>query len=205
MKHLNYDQALMNVSLFLPEDKEILDIIKFCQLRPSEDSWKIWHDHLGNHINISNDKKPSSYKDSPLSHTNKIITDLYYKSLPKQLGSFATQTVILFGEGDKATSNVAFIWLLGKDNRLRLLTYAKNEWIENYPPLSIGLKTLRTIVRNLKIKQNQAINTLDLKGPVAATILKGWVSNWPPDNKLKLEMLLVNKILTAAIIKDFNL
>lgn len=204
LKTSDYDKSLVNVAAFLPDDKEILEIIKLCHLQPSE-SWRLWHDNLGNHLNILNDRKVVSYKDLPLSPTTKIITDIHHKAPPDRLANSASQAVIFFGEGDKITSNVAFIWLLGKDGRLRFLTFAKNEWLENHPPLIVGLKTLRVVIKNLHAQQPQTVYIKDLKGPVAATIVKGWATPWPINNNLKLEMLLANKILTSKIIEDFHL
>lgn len=198
------EKEIESVKAYLPNDAEILKIIQICQLYPTA-SWKSWTDHLGNSLNILNDKKVLSLREHPLAPTDKIITDIYHKAPPDRISKNSKWAFIAFGEGDKQNNSLCFIWLLGNDDRLRLITYYKDGWIENYPPLGCGMKTLRTIVKHIGIESDNIPNLKEIKGSTAANIIKAWSTPWPPSANIKLDLLLTNKILASKVFEDCKL
>lgn len=195
------EKALVSLKAFLPQDQEICKLIQLCNLQPLKD-WRHWTDFLGHNLIVAESKKISIFKEHPLTPTEKIITDIYYKSYPKQITKISKRAIIIFGEEDKH-GDLCFIWLIGRDDKLRLVTFAKNQWIENYPPLSCGMKTLRFIVKQLLVEQVRSIDHKNLQGPLACNLIKAWVSPIPVDKNIKLDMLLTNNVLANKILGIF--
>ena len=200
----NIEKDLISLAAFLPEDTEVLKIIELCQLRPTS-SWKHWTDHLGHTLSVLENKKIVIVKEHPLAPSEKIITDLYHKSLPDRIANNSSSTIIAFGEGDKLSYHVCFAWFLGKDNRLRMSTFFKNEWIENSSPLACGMKTLRIISKHIRSGPGIIGSGKDLKGGVPANIVKAWATPFPIDRNIKLDMLLTNNALATRLLKDLGL
>lgn len=195
------DKNLESVKAFLPDDLEVIQIIQICQLYPTN-SWRVWVDHLGNSLVILNDKKVISLREHPLSPSDKIITDIYQKAPPNKIAKNSKWALIAFAEGDKNNNQLCFLWMLGNDDRLRIITYVKDGWIENYPPLGCGMKTLRTIAKHLNIEARDISNLKEIKGSVAANIINAWATSLPLSAGVKLELLLSNKILASKIFED---
>ena len=97
---------------------------------------------------------------------------------------------------------MAFIWFMGYDARLRLMAISNRTWLENSPPLSCGIDTLRPILRDLNVEGYRVADILNIKGPVPATMLRSWATTWPPSEKLKQEMISFSSELGEKIIKD---
>ncbi|HVI39650.1 MAG TPA: hypothetical protein VM577_03235 [Anaerovoracaceae bacterium] len=197
------DKSLTSLKAFLPDDQEIEEIIRLCQLYPTI-SWKYWTDHLGHTLSVLENKKVVILKEHPLSPTEKIITDIYHKALPNRIATNSSHVLIAFGEGDKQAYQAAFVWFLGKDNRLRMSNFSKNEWIENTSPLSSGMKSLRVVSKQIIRGPGIVSGYKDLKGAVPATIVKAWATPLPIDRNVKLDMLLTNNILGAKLIEEFK-
>ena len=169
-------QAIESVKAFLPNDKHIEKIINICDLYPVENSWKKWTDHLGSYIKLHKNKKVIAYIYSSKDTSEYIVTDLYFKSPPSSIVKISKWAFISFAQtGD--IPNIIFIWFLGNDNRLRLLSYKDGIWTRNHPPLISGIKALRFIIDNFNY--NGQVKTLPLQGPLKAKIIYSYAMNLP--------------------------
>ena len=191
--------ALASVKAFLPQKPEIADIISACDLYPAQSSWRKWTDHQGNFIQIHSNKKVVSFVSNPLSQEDRIVTDVYFKSHPRKVFSISDWAFISFGRDNNNTFSICFIWLLGLDKRLRLLSYANGVWIKNSPPLISGIDTLRSIIRHKDVNGFNRVDILNIKGPTSAKITKSWVTEWPPSDDLMMEMFNTSEELTVEI------
>jgi len=193
------DRALESVKAFLPNDNEIETIIQVCDLYPIESSWRKWTDHLGSYIQIHNNKKISSFAHSPYDKSERIVTDLYFKSPPQAIARMSKWAFISFGKDSDNVLNICFVWFLGDDNRLRLLSYSNGLWQRNYPPLISGINTLRPIIRNFDVDSYRRADILRIQGPLAANMTKSWATVWPPCDELKQKMVSFSQELGSEI------
>lgn len=200
----SFEKSIISLRAFLPDDQEIENIIRLCHLRPTI-SWKHWTDHLGHTLSILENRKVIILKDHPLSPSEKIITDIYHKAPPNKIAANSSHAIIAFAEGDKQSYHAAFIWFLGKDNKLRMCNFSKNEWIENTSPLYSGMKTLRIVSKQIKAGPGIIGSCKELKGPIPANVIKAWATPLPIERNIKLDMLLTNNALAVKIIQDCNL
>ena len=148
MKKLSKIKALESVKAFLP-NSDIETVIKVCDLYPFDKSWRKWTDHLGNYIQVYNNKKIVSFIQSPFDKSEKIVTDIYFKSPPGKISKLSKHIFVSFGKNNENNTNVCFVWFLGYDDRLRLLVY-KDKWL-NYPPLISGIDTIRPIIKSFHV------------------------------------------------------
>lgn len=192
-------QALESVKAFLPNDNEIEIIIKACDLYPLGNSWRKWTDHLGSYIQIYNNKKVASFIYSPYDKSEKIVTDLYFQSSVRSISALSKYAFISFGKDNDNIFNICFIWFLGSDGRLRLLSYSDGTWQKNSPPLISGINTLRPIIKSFNIDSYEQADILRIQGPVAANMTKSWATTWPPCQGLKNKMILFNAELGNEI------
>lgn len=204
-QQLNLDKALINVKAFLPEDNEIISIIKICDLEPLED-WKHWVDFNGNNLTIKQNKSIILTKDIPTKKINKKIKDIYYKAPINSISKNSKFALIAFAKSTNSEKiNICFIWFLGKDDKLRLSILLKNEWIENQPPLLTSIATIRIIIKNLNIEKFKKIKPSLIKGPLSSNIENAWVTQWPPSNNLLLDLIFTNQLMANNLINDCNL
>jgi hypothetical protein len=212
---INRETAIVNVKAFLPEDKEIIQIIDMCNLDPDGDSWLKWSDSNGNYLYIKKDKTVVSNKESPTKKRTRLIKDIHFKAPIDVISKNSKWALICFAEtvnirqGIKSALsgiNIAFIWFLGIDNKLRLTTFIQNEWIENQPPLTTGITTLRTIVKHLNISNYCMIKIADIKEPLSVAFAKKvWATPWPPSKNMILDMMLTYQPLARHVTNDCNL
>lgn len=195
---INRIKALANVEAYLSRN-DVFNIIKICNLYPIN-TWRQWTDLMGNSINIINKNKIKSTSNS-LENNERTVTDLYYRSPPAMISKMSKWAFISFGRGNN-NINVVFIWFLGKDERLRLLSITDDKWNVNQPPLMCGLDTLRPIIRNLNIDNYCRADILRVVGPDAAKITRSWATIWPSSDSFKNEILSFNHFLGSKIIKD---
>lgn len=198
-------RALESVKAFLPDDNEIETIINVCDLYPIEKSWRKWTDHLGSYIQIYNNKKVASFVHSPYDKSERIATDLYFKSPPKTIFNLSEWVFISFGKDSEGILNICFVWSLGIDNRLRLLSYSNGAWQRNYPPLISGIDTLRPIIRSFNVNDYKPADILRIQGPLAANMTKSWVSVWPPSEEFKQTMTAFSQELGQEICNQVNM
>lgn len=198
MKQNNAKEALASVNAFLPNDELVGIIIKLCNLHPVGKSWRKWTDHLGNFLQIYNNKKVVSFSQNPLGN-DEIITDVYFKAPPEKLAHISNWAFVSFGKGQTDSFNTLYIWFLGIDNRLRFCSFHNGKWLKNEPPLISGIDTLRPVLKNLGIKGFRQADILHIKGPVAINITRSWATEWPPDQELISEMQRCNQMLAKVM------
>ena len=196
---MSKEKALASVKAFLAKNLEVVSLISLCDLYPTQDSWRKWTDHQGNFIQIHNNKKVISFTSNPLNQEDRIVTDVYFKSFPKKIFSISKWGFISFGRDNNNAFSICFLWLLGHDNRLRLLTYTDGRWIKNSPPLIAGIDTLLSIIKHKDVNGFEKVDILNIKGPVGAKITKSWATEWPPSEKLMNEMFNISQELTIQI------
>ena len=98
-----------------------------------------------------------------------------------------------------------FIWFMGHDDKLRMLSLIKNDWTENQLPLTAGITALRSIIKNLNVSNYTVVNHRNIKLPYNCNIVKTWATIWPPTNDLILDMLLTHQLLTKKILTDLKI
>lgn len=180
---LDRSEFLVTIEAFLPKHPDVINIIKICHLFPVK-SWRGWTDHHGNYLKVSNKKKIVSVTNDPTKE-EVIITDIYFKAPPKTISDISKWAFISFGRGNEDELDICFLWFLGYDERLRLLSYSKDKWNRNQPPLICGLDTLRPIVRCLDVEDYMRADILRVNGPDAARVTASWATKWPPSEKFK--------------------
>ena len=148
-----------------------------CRLYPLN-GWRKWTDHLGNYLQIQNNKKTVSFEHSPVEPDKEIITDLYFKSHPQKIARISNWAFISFGQDD-SQEEIYFIWFLGRDNRLRLTVMQNEKWLRNFPPLICGTDTLVPIIQNISVEDYRRADILSINGPIAAQIKKSWATKCP--------------------------
>lgn len=171
-------KALASLRAFLSEQDDIIQIVKLCHLFPMKDSWRKWTDHLGNFFQVHNNKKVISFEHHPEEIKDIKVTDVFYKSHPKKIAKISKHAFIAIGKDDQ-DNQIVFIWFLGQDDRLRLVTSCNGEWIRNYSPMICGVETLRPIVRSLSEEKLTRVPILRVAETVAAQISKSWSTPWP--------------------------
>lgn len=190
-------RALASLRAFIP-DEPIAKIAELCMLEPI-DSWRLWTDNLGHKMTISKNRGVILHKYKEL---NPKIKDIYYKSTPRQLLNISKSALIVYAQSiEEQIANIAFMLMCGNDDVLRLACLVKNEWIENQPPLSCGLKSLKVMSNNLYIADYKQIQVTSISCPLNCFAVNAWATPLPINSKLKLELLLANKLLASDILK----
>jgi hypothetical protein len=183
-----------------PEDLEVVKIIEICHLYPQED-WRHWTDYQGYHLTLTQDQRVLINRNYVLSSDQTIITDLYHKAPVSKLSQESFWAFIVFGEGNESQEEIIYLWLLGRDQRLRLACFDHGDWLEPQPPLSCGIQTLRVLVKNFDVTNFREVLNHQLQGPVPAQVLKAWATIWPLKNDFKLELLANNKRLADQLLQ----
>lgn len=173
---MNREQSIQSIKAFLPDEPDVESVIRYCDLHPTHDSWKMWTDNLGSFLKVYNNRKVTSFTNNPLSIEEKIVTDLYFKSLPQKIANISRRVFIAQGE------DVCFGWFLGKDDRLRLVTHKDGAWTKNYPVMSCGIQSILPIVTLLNSTIRGRVDILNVRGPISASIHSSWVIDWPPSD-----------------------
>ena len=201
---MDLSKALINVEAYLPDDTDILKIIRMCDLEPVGDSWCKWTDHGGHTLIIKNNRKVIAKKDAPTNRKAETIKDIHLKSSAKQIANNSQWGLISIAKSAvDPNANICYVWFLGNDEKLRLLCFLKNEWVENQLPLSSGMHTLRTVVKHLDIDDYKPIfGARYIKGTYSGDVIKSWATRWPPSKTLILDMLLTNRNLLHRILTD---
>jgi hypothetical protein len=189
-------QAIESAKAFLGNSHEVVKIIEYCNLFPIK-TWKAWTDHHDNYLKIHGKNRIISTTYEPKTIRDRIVTDIYFNSKPEKISSITKWAFVSFGKSDH--DDVCFIWMLGNDDRLRLVSYSEKKWNRNQPPLISGVNTLRPILRNLDVEGFSKADIIQIKGPGAAKITKSWASEWPPSELFLNEMSKYNSKLSKEI------
>lgn len=167
---MNRAQALVSVQAFLPEDKEIVRIIKGCSLEPVN-GWRVWQNSASPYLKIlKNRRAVVRYKQGVESDASDVLAQARPESV------FASCRVALC-TFQQATN--VLLWCA--DSRFRLLTY-EDRWLLPKPPLSVGLESLRMLVKHLQIQKSKRIDE------------KTFVTTWPPEQTNKELCNLANSL-----------
>ena len=184
---MSYEKSIVSVKAFLPDDDEIIKIIEICDLQPLKDDWKDWVDSSGFNLHIKKDHSAYIYQSIP-SKQNIVVKDIHFKAPIRGISDNSKLALICFcGEYD-----ACHIWFLGNDDKLKLCTFFKKEWIENRSPLTSGISIPRVIVKNLNIKDHKSINSIKRLSTVILPVRRSWVTKWPPTNIMILNMMFTN-------------
>jgi len=176
---LDYNKCLINVKAFLPDDKEIIKIIKLCYLEPVKNNWRIWSDNQGNIITLFKNRVVISRK---INNYLLKADDLYLKSPAESIIENSRWAMICLEEDN------CVIWLLGVDSRLRHIHYTNGVWIGNVPPMNNGINSIRTVIENL-----------DTDKVITYPNKKSWAANLPLKPDITKDIFSTNKDIGEAI------
>lgn len=177
-------KELVSLQAFVPEDEEIVQIIKACDLHP-KDNWKRWFGTDGSYIKI---RKNKNITGGYTADKNISTTDIYYLSSLSSLSEISKSALLI------TTEDNSYALFMGHDERLRLRRKNnEKEWV-SYPPLSLPLKDLRTLIKNKNI---ESYTQVKCAGPESA---QGWVTAWPPTSEFLKEIVWNNQLKT--LIRD---
>jgi hypothetical protein len=190
---MDFQKAIKNIQVHLPNDTEILDIIDLCDLYLSGDSWNNWSDFSQNILSINN-KKISIYKNNKTINTT---NDLHFKSHIKIVAQKSSWAMVSF------SNETCFIWLLNHNNKLRFYYLENDVWKYDLLPLTSGIQTLRTLVKTLReTSENIVVDSDKIRVPFTTDIKKTWAFLWPPNETVKNEMSLQNNMLANKFLKE---
>ncbi len=157
---ISYYRSLINVKAYLPEDKEVINIIKLCRLRNDDNNWKIWYDDFGNKLILSETRKIIIKE-----YDSFIVKDIHQKLHPKNI--IKKSKLLLINK-----DNNIYYCLFYLDNHLKLSKYEDNIWQENLSPINIGVKNIRNLIQNANVGDYKDIddNTMIVKLPSSGNI-----------------------------------
>ncbi len=96
-------------------------------------------DEGANRLRIRTDRQVRIYlANEPIAATT--TEDLYFKAQPRQIAKYSRWGLILRGRDAKSLA-----FLLGADNRLRLVYFRQGKWAGNRYPLEAGIHVLRVV------------------------------------------------------------
>jgi hypothetical protein len=159
--YFQINKAILLAASFT-EIEELSFIIRSCRLKPynifynndkySLQLYKHWFDEFGNSLNIVKNKRLNiTYNDLKLCRKNLIQTDLYAGLSLNKFIKISKLCYLIIGKVEDTSEYCIVLTLLGLDNYLRSYMLYDNAW-EKVSPLTIGLKRLRRIAKNLDIK-----------------------------------------------------
>lgn len=172
---MNYFKNLVNIKAFLPNEKYVIDIIKFCQLKHT-DNWKIWQDDYGNILSIDRKRYHSIKLNQNINLQTVDSKDLYCKANIKKLSSINKYSLIAIKD------DIIYLWMLDENNILRLCMYVNDILMENQPVLNSGIRNLKIIIENSKIDSWTKVDSVI--EPLGTEEMKSWATSWPPQNDL---------------------
>lgn len=143
-------QKIESLKAFLPNDKEILDIINLCELKPSINTWKEWIDIGENILYITENRKLKTKINKIKINENCKVVDIYIKCKISKLLEKSIYIFIILSK-----NNIYDIFLLAKN--LYYFKY-KNNKLNICLPLSAGLKKLRKLIKYKKTKHIKIVN-----------------------------------------------
>ena len=187
---MTYNKNIISLNAFLPKNKYIIYLIKFCQLKHTDD-WKIWQDNYGNQLKLDYQKNVKIKINDNLNIQTLSSKDLYFKAHIKKISSITKFSLIAIG-GKKY-----YLWMLGKDNIMRLCVYMDDILIENQSVLKSGIKNLEIIISHANIEGWKQVQSI-VHPNTGVKIKKSFATSWPPANDLI-------ELLPEIIKKDCNL
>lgn len=183
------EKLINSVKAFLPRDKEVVNIIRLCDLFPTT-SWKFWIDSFGNTLRV-HDNKQLSWKKSKI--TSGIVTDIFIKSHPVKIANKSYWSFFYFDQED------IYIYFFGKDNKLRLVHYHKDRWKKNIPPLTKGIRHLRLAIATIN-----SPGFFEKESAVTGHITKGWSVSYPFPDNMKEGMIKMHGNIVENLLEEFK-
>jgi hypothetical protein len=163
---------------FLPDDKEIIQFLKFGYYKPIDNNWRLWQDELSNKVSFVGDEEKSISFEPASSLGNS--QDLYFKAPPELIIEKSIWGSLIICE-----ENSALFWLLGKDYRLRVIRWSKCRYQDMVYPISFVESHWRCIIKQMN--DDAAIRyTYNLAK-------NNWWGNLPFDKKTMLAIKKENK------------
>jgi hypothetical protein len=186
---MNYIKSLSSLKAFIPDKKYIIDIIKICRLKHTND-WKIWQDDYGNILSVNLKKEPSIILNQNIDLQKIQSKDLYFKAHINKLSSINKYSLIAIHE------DIYYIWMLDYNNILRLCMYVNDILVENQPILNSGIKNLRKIIETLDVDGYKFVHSI-IEPISGIKIDQSYATSWPMTNDLL-------NLLPEIIKKDCN-
>lgn len=172
---MSYTKNLISLKAFLPDKKYIIDIVKYCGLKDT-DNWKIWIDDYGNRLSVDRNRIPKIKLNENIDLQTLNSKDLYLKANINYLSSINKFSVI-------STADCAYyIWMMDHNNRLRLCYYLNDILMENQPVLISGINNLKIIISNLDVDGFRMIDSII--EPLGKDKMKSWATTWPMSEDL---------------------
>jgi hypothetical protein len=184
---IKHKRLLSSLKAFLPNDKEIIQIIKYCQLSPVDKAWDKWQDIAGNTLNISRLKNISVKIIEKHPKEKQKITDIHLKSPPKSIFKRSPYCLISLDKNDT-------LYLLMLDNDKIRYSIFNKQWLENEFPITSNIKFLRVFFKNIKIQDYKEVFIKE------NNIIKSWVCELPLTEKTKENIELVDSLKRTKII-----
>jgi len=185
-----FNKHFASLRAFIPNDSYVLDIIKLCNLQHT-DNWNTWIDEYNNELFI-NKNKQILININPTFDNQKFETkDLYLKAKVNKLSEINKFSLISIKD------NKYYMWMLDKNNIIRLCIYIDDILMETQPILISGIHNLKLIVSYLNVdgwSEVQFIKDFDTNEYMTSS----FATSWPPAKEL------VNK-LPEIIKKDCSL
>jgi hypothetical protein len=158
------DKHISSVEACLSKKSEIRTIIEWCSLESVRaDSWRLWCDGYGYNLEATEDYQINlSYIKPEQESTGDILAKSGLNNILRHSDRMILTTF----------SNNYLYWLLGKDNKLRLILIKDDEQKVNLNPFFFGMKMLQTIVGILKYNKDTKRN-IKLKYSKKFALVKG--------------------------------
>lgn len=125
------------------QDEQIRKLLNYCSFdNDLKDNWKYWEDNYKNVLKL--DSKKNQLKLELVYEPDLELTnDLYCFSKPQLIAENSSKGFIKFEPEN------AYLWLLGRDNKLRIIKYNNNGSTENLIPIYFGLKCVKKVISEL--------------------------------------------------------
>lgn len=137
------DRHTSSVEACLSKESEIRTIIEWCGLESVQaDSWRLWCDGYGYNLEATEDYKIKLSYEKP---EKESTADIFAKSELENILRHSTRMILT-----TFYPNNLLYWLLGKDNKLRLILIKNDGQKINMNPFFFGMEMLQTIVKILK-------------------------------------------------------
>jgi len=138
---MKFREKMLASARAFAKEKNIEDIINLCYLSPAED----WHEWFDEDKNLLQLQKNASCHIYPSNYEHLMTTDIYRKSRPFQIANASYWGMFCFKK------NLADVFFLGIDERLRLSCFEHGLWVKNKLPLTAKLQPLKKIIENMSI------------------------------------------------------
>lgn len=180
-------KALVNVTAFLSDDKEIVRIINGCFLNNTDD-WRIWKNSESKYLKITQTKKLQVKLQDPLLIKSE---DLYRYCHPGRVSQISKKVLIVVKQ------HKAYFLFIGNDDKFRFAGWEEN-WYRD-TPLILSLDVLRVPLLYEDVEKEGEV-------PLSSADGQGWISPWPPSKKFLENIEKENTLcsnLVESLIEDF--